>query len=642
MASHFGSHITESTGISISPPNIQIDHRNIKTEEEVLQTQRRFQMLSCILDEEVKYHEQLTEFFRKLQAIEKSVKTAKPAMSNADYKTLSLKFAEIHRISNQFKRDLQKKLESFKPELEVWEVFMQLHRNFYHYKEYSENLPKAREVALKLEKEIRKQKSKSEEQKLLVESLLMTSVGGANYTLEQVLYQPIQSQTQFLQNVQQLLLNTPHHHADYDRLRMIIGKTMEDLSHGNSNYDKKRTAKIRGKNYSDSDWVSEKSAVMVEMRSGKRKMCHVILFPNCIACIKYEENDTGGDKIKNISKIKERDIRWIFPLNEVKVEIEQEGSIEPGVNQEKLDEWRTEIMKYRRLMQEANTTIQTHSGKGKEAKKAQKLMAESHKHIFRIQSDIILNAPCLGIRFSVNRDDSKDGVSDKLLLTPSDYEREDWIAAIKSSRHEFYKRPNGFKHFNVCNQDYPKIIAAAMETRRVAIGAAMATEGNFSQKAGRKTSSLSGLQNSGSSAQSLNTTSLSPSSSAKHFSQHPLTGVLVCTLYRATGFYAACTPAVTIEADIFGHFETRARTGPAESASRAPLWRDATFEIELDGSRNLNILLYEPKHLTPRELAVSNDPSMEILVAKGQINLLELQRVQKSFFKFLWSIFRYY
>lgn len=288
-------------------------------------------------------------------------------------------------------------------------------------------------------------------------------------------------------------------------------------------------------------------------------------------------------------------------------------------------------MKYRRLMQEANTTIQTHSGKGKEAKKAQKQMAESHKHIFRIQSDIILNAPCLGIRFSVNRDDSKDGVSDKLLLTPSDYEREDWIAAIKSSRHEFYKRPNGFKHFNVCNQDYPKIIAAAMETRRVAIGAAMATEGNFSQKAGRKTSSLSGLQNSGSSAQSLNTTSLSPSSSAKHFSQHPLTGVLVCTLYRATGFYAACTPAVTIEADIFGHFETRARTGPAESASRAPLWRDATFEIELDGSRNLNILLYEPKHLTPRELAVSNDPSMEILVAKGQINLLELQRVQKSF-----------
>ena len=171
---------------STLPPNIQIDHIYIKSEEEVQQIQRRHQILSCILTDETKYNEQLTQFYQKLQSVEKSLKTTKPAMGHHDYKILSSKFGDIHKISNQFKRDLKKALEEFRPELEVWEVFMQLHRNFYHYKEYSENLPKAREVAVKLEKEIKKNKSKSEEGRALVESLLTTSVGTAHYTLEQV------------------------------------------------------------------------------------------------------------------------------------------------------------------------------------------------------------------------------------------------------------------------------------------------------------------------------------------------------------------------------------------------------------------------------------------------------------------------
>ena len=75
----------------------------------------------------------------------------------------------------------------------------------------------------------------------------------------------------------------------------------------------------------------------------------------------------------------------------------------------------------------------------------------------------------------------------------------------------------------------------------------------------------------------------------------PLTGVLMCTIHKASGFFLQKQPAASIEADIFGHFETKARTGPSEKLSKTPEWRDATFEIDLDGSTALNILLYEPK-----------------------------------------------
>merc|ERR1719238_989644 len=85
------------------------------------------------------------------------------------------------------------------------------------------------------------------------------------------------------------------------------------------------------------DFNVEKSGVLVEWRAGRRKMCHVVLFPTCIACLKYEEQE---DKQKQQSiKIRERDIKWIFHLSDLKVDVETDGAIEPGVEQQQLDEW---------------------------------------------------------------------------------------------------------------------------------------------------------------------------------------------------------------------------------------------------------------------------------------------------------------
>ena len=105
----------------------------------------------------------------------------------------------------------------------------------------------------------------------------------------------------------------------------------------------------------------------------------------------------------------------------------------------------------------------------------------------------------------------------------------------------------------------------------------------------------------------------------------------MCTLHRAAGFQKECAPAATIESDVFGHFETKARTGPAIKPDISPAWRDSTFEIDLDGSSELHILLYEPKNLTQKELLNSVDNSTEILICKGKINILTIEELKKNF-----------
>ena len=104
------------------------------------------------------------------------------------------------------------------------------------------------------------------------EALLSIKVENMQYSLDQILMQPITHQTQFLQDVQILLQNTPPHHSDYDKFRSIIHRTMEDMNHGSKAQLKLRRNRRPGSVIQPNAWKIVKNAVMVEWRSGKRKM----------------------------------------------------------------------------------------------------------------------------------------------------------------------------------------------------------------------------------------------------------------------------------------------------------------------------------------------------------------------------------
>ena len=286
--------------------------------------------------------------------------------------------------------------------------------------------------------------------------------------------------------LKQILLNTPIHHTDYDEIR----KLLHHIDTSNSNLYKKSRNNNHLKNFhahrggivrkkdsnvggghksNDGDDYGYKpkivkSSILVDFnpKTEKRKFVQLILTNDSLFAIKFEDQLKGN----NVSSLKTSDIKWAFPLSDLKCDIfsgmktivsssnshnnisngiissssnsnfggssttlSQQSSYDNGIikiNNTDLNEKRQMLLTYKKDMHENHRILRELLTPDKASAKNQPKLMEKKvkkqrteteskirkltKQIFQVQSEISLQAPNLGLVFTgMGLDRQSDG-----------------------------------------------------------------------------------------------------------------------------------------------------------------------------------------------------------------------------------------
>ncbi|XP_067649209.1 active breakpoint cluster region-related protein-like [Haliotis asinina] len=276
-----------------------------------------------------------------------------------------------------------------------------------------------------------------------------------------------------------------------------------------------------------------KSSFLVELVSGQRKVRYIFLFSDILVCTKKESN----------RKTSNFDVKWIIPLCRLTIDAHfdyqddlkhsQKDNIE--AMKKKISQLKSDL---RDEMKNEEARVSKHwsiSGLAA-ARNVDKLK----RKIYELEAQLILHLPKLAVKLT------HEGGRVHTLLMTTDYEREEWLETMTS----------------------------------------------LSRKCGREDPGLSTYE-----VQELVNTSKALPQVNKFGSvlmqkdEEVLNGTLNVTVHKLNGLATPCDTYCCVEMDSYGHFFMKARTNICPS-SADPAW-DEDFELELDGSQTLRVLVYE-------------------------------------------------
>ena len=314
--------------------------------------------------------------------------------------------------------------------------------------------------------------------------------GPKQISIDEVIQKPFKYMINYKDQLKQILLNTPIHHTDYDEIR----KLLHHIDTSNSNLYKKSRNNNHLKNFhahrggivrkkdsnvggngnksksNDGDDYGYKpkivkSSILVDFnpKTEKRKFVQLILTNDSLFAIKFEDQLKGN----NVSSLKTSDIKWAFPLSDLKCDIysgmktivsssashngisgnglissssnsnfggssttlSQQSSFDNGIikiNNTDLNEKRQLLLTYKKDMHENHRILRELLTPDKASAKNQPKLMEKKvkkqrteteskirkltKQIFQVQSEISLQAPNLGLVFTgMGLDRQSDG-----------------------------------------------------------------------------------------------------------------------------------------------------------------------------------------------------------------------------------------
>lgn len=263
-----------------------------------------------------------------------------------------------------------------------------------------------------------------------------------------------------------------------------------------------------------------KNSFIVELADGHRKLRHLFLFNDVIACAKYKAS--GRDRF-------EFELKWFIPLQDICVL--EESSFDPKENSP---------VNILQLKSQA-CTVRDQILMEDEKKRA----GDKHrKKLHDLEAQLVLASPNLVFRIG-----NKASHKTMNFFLSSDFERTQWIECIMSLQQS-------------CNLPgaQPPVNIYELQAWIGACQTLIKTEmGSYLMRNSRDESLLVG---------------------DLHLTIQGLIGV-----ERPTDFF------VCIEIDSYGHYFRKAKT-KLICRSSSPLWNES-FILELEGSQNVRILLYE-------------------------------------------------
>ncbi|XP_043953096.1 active breakpoint cluster region-related protein isoform X2 [Gambusia affinis] len=376
--------------------------------EEMLE--KRLVVLRGILDSEEVYLRELDALLAPMKALRASAGTSQPVLSSQQVQTIFYQIPELRNAHQSFYSGLKARLGAHAPpesgssqdvpscsnsELEMGDLFLKLVNHLGLYGGFIENYEKALEVV-----------SKCTQANPLFRTLAETLyINGANktrtaYTLEALLYKPLDRITKTTLVLRDLLKTTPVEHKDYAALQEALRLSQSFLSGVNESSQSKREVTL-------SHGMRRqlmRDGFVVDASDGVRSLRHFFLYTDLLLCTRFKHAGRGKQDQYRFS--------WYLPLAGLRLRWVADHELPPDTAVRLLT-LRTKMFLLRQQLQQ--------NPKGA---RGLTLTARSRKKLEQMELLLLTHSPVYRLDLH-----SPSGKSHTLFF-PSLYELEEWRDTI--------------------------------------------------------------------------------------------------------------------------------------------------------------------------------------------------------------------
>uniref|UniRef100_A0A182PVZ7 Breakpoint cluster region protein n=1 Tax=Anopheles epiroticus TaxID=199890 RepID=A0A182PVZ7_9DIPT len=482
-------------------------------------------IVTSIITSETLYVECLNKMKQYMKAIRATLTTSQPVISEEEFQTIFFKIEDLHEVHSEFLTELQARLAA--PDepspgtgegggLCVGEPFRRLAAQIHLYGAFLHNYGRAIDT-------VKMCSTHSQQFKEIVSNIVFKNQNEQKLSLEELLHKPVARVQKNALVLEDLLNQTPEQHPDYHALRQASKAIRNFLSEFN-------VVQTRSMFPSDDKALRRlvKNSFIVELADGHRKLRHLLLFNDVIACAKYKAVGRAGDRNGF-----EFELKWFIPLRDILI-------CEESANDPK----ETSPINIVHLKSQACTVRDQIMLDEKDRPGGSSRAGDKHrKKLADLEAQLVLASPNLVFKIG-----NKATGKTMTFFLSSDFERTQWIESILSLQQSC----NLPGHIPVQIYDLHAWITACQALIKNEMG-------SYLMRNARDESLL--------------------------------VGDLHLTIQGLSGFDQPCDLFVCVEIDSYGHYFRKAKT-KLVCRSATPNWNES-FVLELEGSQNLRILLYQ-------------------------------------------------
>ncbi|KAG8224078.1 hypothetical protein J437_LFUL001155 [Ladona fulva] len=489
-------------------------------------------IIMSILESEKVYVDCLGVLLQYMKAIKATIGTSQPVISEEDFRTIFYKVPELYALHSNFLEGLQKCMQNWDGHVSIGEHFCVMASNINIYGAFLHNYGHATDT-------VRKCSASSHQFAEITSDIKLRSLAGQSLSLEDLLHKPVARVQKNALVLHDLLKYTPEKHPDHKTLSKALKMTQTFLDEFNM-----ITARTLFPSPDRAQRRLVKNSFIVELSDGNRKLRHLFLFNDVLACAKYKAS--GREKFTF-------ELKWYIPLSDII--IFEEAAAEP---RESSPANIVALKSQACTVRDQIIWEEKHEEKrlrlGSRAEKQRKKLAD-------LEAQLVLASPNLVFRVG-NKSTSRSFT----FFLSSEFERTQWIEAIHALQSSQLPGPN----ISVSMYELQTWITACRTFLKTNMG-------SYLMRTGRDESLLVG---------------------DLHVAVHGLAAPMEAPAgnYLVVSFMKHLY--VCIEVDSYGHYFRKAKTKLA-CGSACPVWEEE-FIIELEGSQNLRILLYEENSSLPR------------------------------------------
>ncbi|XP_068154512.1 active breakpoint cluster region-related protein isoform X2 [Drosophila tropicalis] len=474
-------------------------------------------ILSSIIHSETIYVECLNKMMQYKKAIHATLGTSQPVIKEEEENTIFFKIDELFEVHTAFLCDLKTIVSHEGGDVLIGDPFKRLADMFDLYSAFLHNYGQAIET-------VKKCSANNPQFKKIVSTIVVNLQTEQSLTLEDLLHKPVARVQINALVFNDLLRETPANHPDHQPLRQAQKIIQMFLNQFNVVSQRLTTESNRNLRR------MVRNSFIVELVDGHRKLRHLFLFNDVIACAKYKA--LGRDRI-------DYELKWFIPLKDVTVQVCEAENLADLKESSPAN-----ISQVKRNLRSVRDQLILEGGNGgvRTGDKYRRKLAD-------LESQLVLATPNLVLRLC-NKSNNKPIT----FFLSSDFERTQWIDSITS-----LKQKCNIPGANTINSLEVTAFIVAMQK-----GMNMKTEmGSYLMRNTNDESLLVG---------------------DLHMGVQALTGL---EQSQPTDLY------ICIEVDSYGHYFRKATTKMI-CRSANPVWNES-FMLELEGSQNIRILLYEAK-----------------------------------------------
>ncbi|GAB0093247.1 active breakpoint cluster region-related protein [Sergentomyia squamirostris] len=354
------------------------------------------QIISSTITSETFYVECLGKMMQYMKAIRATLTTSQPVISDEEFQTMFFKIEELHAVHMDFLMELRQKAQQ-EDDICIGDTFKKLAGHINLYGAFLHNYGRAIDT-------VKKCGQNNTQFKEIVSRIVLNSKNEQSLPLEDLLHKPVARVQKNALVLDDLLNETPPSHPDHPPLKQAQHLIRNLLSEFNG---------IQPKSLLSDDKTLRrlvKHSTIVELVDGHRKLRHLILFNDVIACAKYKEQRQTS---------LEFDVKWYIPLKEICV-LEDPQYDPKEVNPINILQLKSQACTVRDQIQLERQEEKT-KGKGNVSKVGDK----HRKKLAELESQIVLASPNLLFRL-INKTSNKP----MMFFLSSDFERTQWIESI--------------------------------------------------------------------------------------------------------------------------------------------------------------------------------------------------------------------